>query len=125
MPLSCAAYGCNSHNKMEYKPSFHRFPNNNPERRQRWIAACRRVNEDGSSRNPHGKNVFLCGNHFITGHFSFSRSVYVTKVVKTLEMKYEMASEPLTVLLGHQTVFCPFRTQRRKYRHCRGRKNGS
>ena len=62
MPLSYTAYGCNSHNKMENKPSFHRFPNNNPERRQRWIAACRRVNEDGSSWNPDGRTYFFVAN---------------------------------------------------------------
>lgn len=71
MPLSCAAYGCTNHNKMENKPSFCCFPNNNPERRQKWIAACKRINKDGSPWNPQGKNVFLCGKHFITGMFNF------------------------------------------------------
>jgi len=35
MVLSCAAYGCTNHNKMENKPRFFRFPNNNLELRQK------------------------------------------------------------------------------------------
>ena len=86
MPLSCAAYGCHSHNKMESKPCFHRFQNNNPEHRQKWIAACKRVNEDKSSWNPTGKNVFLCGKHFVTGMLLRSVSMLIPfpKISRTL-----------------------------------------
>lgn len=66
MPLSCAAYGCSNHNMKENKPGFFRFPNNNPDRRKRWVIACKRVNKDGSMWNPQGKNVYLCGEHFIS-----------------------------------------------------------
>ncbi len=67
MVNSCAAYGCANHNKMENKPGFFRFPNNNPELRRKWIQACKRINKDGSPWNPKGPNVYLCGKHFITG----------------------------------------------------------
>ena len=66
MPLSCAAYGCTNHNQMEKKFSSFRFPNNNLERRERWINACKRVNKDESPWNPTSKNVYLCGEHFIS-----------------------------------------------------------
>ena len=69
MPLSCAAYGCSNHNKMTWKPGFFRFPNNDPDLRERWVNACRRKNKDGSAWNPKGKNVYLCGDHFITGKY--------------------------------------------------------
>ncbi len=51
---------------MERKVGMFRFPNNNPERRQKWITACKRQNKDGIPWNPQGKNVYLCGDHFIT-----------------------------------------------------------
>ena len=74
MPLSCAAYGCTNHNKMENKPGFFRFPNNDPELRQKWINACKRKNVDGSPWCPKGKNVYICGHHFVTGKLSGSIS---------------------------------------------------
>ena len=67
MPLSCAAYGCTNHNMMENKPGFFRFPNNDPDRRKKWILACKRQNKDRSPWNPTGKNTYLCGKHFISG----------------------------------------------------------
>ena len=67
MPLSCVAYGCTNHNRMSSKPGFFRFPNNDPDLRQKWINACKRQNEDGTPWNPRGPNVFICGDHFITG----------------------------------------------------------
>ncbi|XP_033103171.1 uncharacterized protein LOC117105976 [Anneissia japonica] len=52
---------------MKNKPRFFRFPNNNAVLRQKWIAACRRKNADGSRWNPTGRNIYLCAKHFITG----------------------------------------------------------
>lgn len=67
MPTNCAAVDCHSHNMMGNKPRFFRFPNNDLELRQKWINACRRKNEDESDWDPKGKNVYLCGLHFISG----------------------------------------------------------
>lgn len=67
MPLNCAAYGCTNHNRMEKKYRFFRFPNNNEDLRRKWIIACKRKNHDGSDWCPKGKNVYLCGEHFISG----------------------------------------------------------
>ena len=64
---SCAAYGCTNHNMKGEKIGFFRFPNNNEEQRKMWINACKRKNRDGSDWNPKGKNVYICGQHFITG----------------------------------------------------------
>ena len=47
MPLSCDAYGCSNHNEMTQKHGFFRFPNNDPDLRERWVNACRRKNKDG------------------------------------------------------------------------------
>ncbi|XP_033110985.1 52 kDa repressor of the inhibitor of the protein kinase-like [Anneissia japonica] len=51
---------------MKNKQRFFRFPNNNAVLRQKWIAACRRKNADGSRWNPTGRNVYLCTKYFIT-----------------------------------------------------------
>ncbi|XP_033110995.1 52 kDa repressor of the inhibitor of the protein kinase-like [Anneissia japonica] len=67
MPLYCEAVGCTNNSRMKNKPRFFRFPNNNAVLRQKWIAACRRKNADGSKWNPTGRNVYLCTKHFITG----------------------------------------------------------
>lgn len=67
MVLSCAAFGCTNHNKMEEKPGFYRLPNNDPELRKKWIHACKRKNKDGTDWNPTSKNVYICGKHFIGG----------------------------------------------------------
>ena len=65
MVLNCAAYGCTNHNRMPNKPGFFRFPNNNPELRQKWINACKRINKDGSNWNPTTKHLYICVVHFI------------------------------------------------------------
>ena len=70
MPLSCVAYGCSNYDEKINKPGFYRFPNNNPELRQKWINACKRKNDDGSTGNPQGKNIYICKEHFIIGKFS-------------------------------------------------------
>ena len=51
----------------ENKPGF-RFLNNDPELQQKWINACKRENR--KPWNPSGKNVYVCGDHFVTGTFS-------------------------------------------------------
>ena len=52
------------------KPGFFRFPNNDPELRQKWINACKREKNNGKPWNPSGKNVYISGYHFVTGTFS-------------------------------------------------------
>ena len=86
MPNSCSAFGCTNHKKKKNKPGFFRFPNNNPERRRKWIQACKRVNKDGTPWEPKGKNVYLYGEHFITkrpstdpDHPDYIPSVFIFK----------------------------------------------
>ena len=42
MVTSCVAWGCTNRSKKGYGISFHRFPQNNPERLQKWIQAIKR-----------------------------------------------------------------------------------
>ena len=70
MPLSCAAYGCSNYNQKEEKSGFYRFPNNNAVLRKKSINACKCVNKDGTPWNRQGKNVYICGKHFIYGKSS-------------------------------------------------------
>ena len=70
MPLTNAAYVCSNHNQKEVKTGFHRFPNNNAVLRQKWINACKRINKDGTPWNPQGKDIYICGKHFISGKSS-------------------------------------------------------
>ena len=66
MPLNCVAYGCHNHNQKESKPGFFRFPNNDPELRQKWINASKREKKNGKPLNPSRKNVYLYGDHVFT-----------------------------------------------------------
>ena len=70
MPLRCAVYGCSNDKPKEEKTGFYRFPNNNAALRQKWINACKRVNKDGPTWNPQGKNVYIPGKHFTSGKSS-------------------------------------------------------
>ena len=65
----CVAYGRSNHNQTEENTSFYRFPNN-AVLRQKWINACKRANKDRTQWNPQGKNVYICGKHFISGKSS-------------------------------------------------------
>ena len=70
MPKDCSAYGCTNHNLKGIEGlSFHIFPSveKEPEKRKKWIQACRRINEDGSQWNTTAKFVYLCSNHLIQG----------------------------------------------------------
>ena len=96
MPLSCVAFGCTNHNRMKKKPGFYRFPNKDIERRKKWVAACKRKNSDGSPWNPSGKNVYICGEHFIYGkpskdpnHPDYlpSKFVFVSRIEQKSELK--------------------------------------
>ena len=52
------AYGCHNQNQKENKkPRLFRFPNNDPELRQKWINACKREKNNVKPRNPSGKNA--------------------------------------------------------------------
>ena len=61
--------GCHNPNQKENKLGFFRFPNNDPELQQKWINACKRE-KNGKPWNPSGKNVYICGDHFVKGTFS-------------------------------------------------------
>ena len=70
MLLNYVAYGCHNHNPRENKLKFFRFPINDPELQQKWINACKIGKKNGKSWNPSEKNVYICGDHFVTGTFS-------------------------------------------------------
>ena len=70
MSLNCVAYGCHNHNHKENKPRFFRFPNIDPELRQKWINICKRGKKNAKPSNPSGKNAYICEDHFVTGTFS-------------------------------------------------------
>ena len=76
MPKSCVAVNCTSHNmKKDDKVSFHVFPKN-IDRRERWIQAVKRQNEDGSKWIP-STHAVLCGKHFIEGWYKLICEQYI------------------------------------------------
>ena len=86
MPLSCAAYGCSNYNQKEEKSGFYRFPNNNAVLRKKSINACKCVNKDGTPWNRQGKNVYICGKHFIYG----KSSELITEEMKKTIIKFDI-----------------------------------
>ena len=50
-----------------------RFPNSEPELRQKWINACKREKKNGKPWNPSGKNVYICVDHLVAGTFSHQK----------------------------------------------------
>ena len=58
--------GCHNHNQKKKKPGFFRFPSNDSELRQKCINACKKKKKR-TEWNPSGKNVNICGDHFLTG----------------------------------------------------------
>ena len=69
MSLNCVAYDCHNHNQKENKARFFRFPNNDPELRQKGINACKRKKKNGKPWNPSGRNVYICADQFATGRY--------------------------------------------------------
>ncbi len=70
MPKECAMFGCSNHHLMkDKKRSFFTLPDamRSPNRRNKWILACRRTNDDGSEWKPISKFVYICSDHFVTG----------------------------------------------------------
>ena len=67
MPLSCVAFGCTNHNRMKKNLAFTGFQIRMLSAEKKWIAACKQKNSDGLRWNPSGKNVYICGEHFIYG----------------------------------------------------------
>ncbi|XP_077533318.1 uncharacterized protein LOC144145537 isoform X2 [Haemaphysalis longicornis] len=68
MPAHCVAVGCTNYFYGKPGIKYFRFPCAKfyPKKREAWIAAVRRKNEDGSSWTP-GPHSRLCSAHFITG----------------------------------------------------------
>ncbi|KAH7980324.1 hypothetical protein HPB49_014918 [Dermacentor silvarum] len=68
MPSTCAAYGCTSRGVPGSNIHFFRFPSvkRDRQRREAWIRAVRRQNEDGSPWEPSG-SARLCEKHFVKG----------------------------------------------------------
>ncbi|XP_037582892.1 uncharacterized protein LOC119466448 isoform X1 [Dermacentor silvarum] len=68
MPAHCVAYGCTNYFYGKAAVKFFRFPSAKlyPEKRNAWIAAVKRKNEDGSLWQPN-EHSRICSAHFITG----------------------------------------------------------
>uniref|UniRef100_A0A131YM32 Thap domain protein n=1 Tax=Rhipicephalus appendiculatus TaxID=34631 RepID=A0A131YM32_RHIAP len=66
MPASCAACGCTSRGGPGSSIHFFRFPSvkRDRQRREAWIKAVRRINEDGSPWQP-SDHARLCEKHFV------------------------------------------------------------
>ena len=65
MPTSCCVVGCTNRHCKDAPYRFYRFPKDSS-RRQRWIAAVRRVNIDGSAWQPSAGDR-VCSLHFVSG----------------------------------------------------------
>ena len=65
MPTSCCVVGCTNRHSKDAPYQFYRFPKDSG-RRQRWIAAVRRVNIDGSAWQP-ADGDRICSLHFVSG----------------------------------------------------------
>ncbi|XP_037503120.1 THAP domain-containing protein 1-like [Rhipicephalus sanguineus] len=68
MPSTCAAYGCTSRGVPGSNIHFFRFPSvkRDRQRREAWIRAVKRQNEDGSPWQP-SDSARLCEKHFVQG----------------------------------------------------------
>ncbi|XP_070378554.1 uncharacterized protein [Dermacentor albipictus] len=68
MPAHCVAYGCTNYFYGKEAVKFFRFPSAKlyPEKRDAWIAAVKRKNEDGSLWQPN-EHSRICSAHFIAG----------------------------------------------------------
>lgn len=75
MPAHCVAVGCKNYFYGKPGIKYFQFPCAKfyPKKREAWIAAVRRKNEDGSSWTP-GPHSRLCSAHFITGRSTLSLS---------------------------------------------------
>ena len=65
MPTSCCVVGCTNRHCKDVPYRFYRFPKDS-DRRQRWVAAVRRVNIDGSAWQPSAGDR-VCSVHFTSG----------------------------------------------------------
>ena len=65
MPTSCCVVGCTNRHCKDAPYRFYRFPKDS-DRRQRWIAAIRRMNIDGSAWQPSAGDR-VCAVHFTSG----------------------------------------------------------
>lgn len=75
MPQSCCVLGCtNSSAKTECQEKgvkFFAFPTRDPEQREKWIAAVKRIEPDGKPWTP--KSHMICSEHFVGGEWSRTR----------------------------------------------------
>ncbi len=72
--LYCSVVNCHRNTKADNdKVRFFKFPANNPEKRQLWIQALKRVNPDGSPWQPTASSR-VCSDHFISGNHSPTRT---------------------------------------------------
>lgn len=71
MVKHCIAYGCSQRRKSkDQNVSFCSLPKN-VEKRARWLAALKRLQEDGKEYNPaNPANAHVCGMHFVTGKYN-------------------------------------------------------
>ena len=77
MPHKCCVVGCtNSSAKEECKNKgvhFFCFPTRDPEQRELWIRAVKRLAEGGQPWQPKSKTTKICSEHFVGGQWSRTR----------------------------------------------------
>nr|XP_061816705.1 lysine-specific demethylase 5B-B-like [Nerophis lumbriciformis] len=69
MPKNCVVFGCANHNwKQRKQRLYFVLPKRakSPQRRDKWLAALHRENEDGSHWSP-PKSRVVCSDHFVSG----------------------------------------------------------
>ena len=89
MPTSCCVVGCTNGHCKDAPYRFYRFPKDSS-RKQRWIAAVRRVNIDGSAWQPSAGDR-VCSLHFVSGERNDNPTH--PGYVPTLNMKGEVITE--------------------------------
>ena len=90
----CCVVNCQRNYKADKDVvSFFSFPKRNPEQREKWIQAVRRINADGSPWVP-SQHSKICSEHFVSGWWSPSRndpdyapSIFATKHVSAKSEK--------------------------------------
>lgn len=74
---ACSIVGCtNNSTKEECKKNgvhFFSFPTRDPEQRELWISAVKRLTKEGQTWRPKSKNDKICSEHFVSGQWSRTR----------------------------------------------------
>ncbi|XP_072295191.1 uncharacterized protein [Eucyclogobius newberryi] len=67
MPKTCVVLGCNTRASHSQELKFFQIPVKDVKKRELWLKALKRMNEDGSPWVPNSKHVYVCSRHFLRG----------------------------------------------------------